>query len=443
MDYINTYVSRLNKLIAQLPDQTVLLLKSAEAKIRSNDTEYGYRQNSDFYYLTGLEETHLFLVIKKTGVGSESVIFCQESTETEKQWVGSRLGIEGIKQSKQFTEVYSIEVLQTKMLELLQGVREIYIDFNESSTWHEQVRAWLNTLKSKSRYKGAIADTLRDSGKILHEMRVIKEPEEIKLLQKAADISCQAHIRAMQETKPGMMEYELEAKYLFEFCAAGARSPAYTSIVGGGENACILHYIQNNKKLADNSLVLVDAACEYHYYCADITRTFPVNGQFTAPQQALYELVLAAQKAAIQLIKPGLEFGAIQDKVLDIMVEGLLDLNILTGKKQHLIESKGYLPFYMHNSGHWLGIDVHDCGKYKIDDKTGKQSRKLEAGMVLTVEPGLYFSSLLLRHTGIDPKWLGIGIRIEDDILVTEQGYKNLTEAAPKTVSDIQHVMRS
>ncbi len=437
MDYTKHYIARVQKLIDQLPTESVLLLKSAEAKIRSNDTEYGYRQNSDFYYLTGLEETDLFLVIKKTSAGAESILFCKDSDTMEIQWVGPRLGVEGMKQTKQFTDVFSLDALTFKMLALLQGAKQIYFDFGASPSWHKQIMDWINTLKSKNRKGATSPDTLKDARKILHEMRLFKQPEEIVLLQKAADISCQAHIRAMQKTKPGMMEYALEAEYIHEFYAQGARSPAYTSIVGGGENACILHYVNNNKKLVDKDLVLVDAACEYQYYCADITRTFPVNGQFSAPQQAIYELVLAAQVAAINIIKPGVAFSDIQDKVLDIMVQGLLDLKILQDDKQGIIQKNLYQPFYMHNSGHWLGIDVHDTGEYKVDN----QSRKLAPGMVLTVEPGLYFSSLLLKNTHLDPKWLGIGIRIEDDILVTELGHKNLTEAAPKTISDIQHLM--
>lgn len=437
MDYTKYYIERVQKLLAQLPSESVFILKSGEARFRSNDTHYPYRQNSDFYYLTGLEETDLYLVIKKTATDSQSVLFCKESDITEIQWVGPRLGVEGIKQTNQFTDVFPLDQLRTKMLELLQGAQQIYFNFGESSNWHKMVMGWLNTLKSKNRKGFTSPDTLKDARKILHEMRLFKQPEEIILLKKAADISCQAHVRAMRKTKPGIMEYALEAEYIHEFYAQGARSPAYTSIVGGGDNACILHYVNNNKKLLDKDLVLVDAACEYQYYCADITRTFPVNGKFSGTQQAIYELVLAAQVAAIKIIKPGIAFSAIQEKVLDIMVQGLLDLKILQGDKQGLIQSNAYQPFYMHNSGHWLGIDVHDTGEYKIDN----QSRKLAPGMVLTVEPGLYFSSLLLKNTNLDPKWLGIGIRIEDDILVTEGGHQNLTEAAPKTVSDIQHLM--
>ena len=437
MDYIKHYAARIAELSHHLPNQSVCLLKSADAKTRSNDTEYYYRQNSDFYYLTGLEETDLCLAIKKNEGKTEIVLFCKDSDITEIQWLGPRLGVEGIKTTKLYTDVFAIEKLPTKILALLEGARHIYFDFAENVQWHQTIMGWLNTLQAKNR-KGVVSpDTLKNMTKIIHEMRLFKKTEEITLLQKAADISCQAHIRAMQKTKPGMMEYALEAEYLHEFYAAGARSPAYNSIVGGGENACILHYVNNNKVLTDKSLVLVDAACEYQYYCADITRTFPVNGQFSAPQQAIYELVLAAQEAAIDIIKPGILFSAIQDKVLDILVPGLVALKILKGDMQLLIESKQYQPFYMHNSGHWLGLDVHDCGEYKIDN----QSRKLEAGMVLTVEPGLYFSSLLLKNTDIDPKWLGIGIRIEDDILVTAQGHRNLTQAAPKRVSDIHHVM--
>ncbi len=454
MDYINAnlnlnlnlneYGMRIQALADQLPAHTVLILKSAESKIRSHDTEYAYRQNSYFYYLTGLEETDLYLVIKKNhqatqerSAGSETVLFCQDASLSEMQWLGPRLGVEGIKQSKQFNFVFSVEQLPVKIVELLQGVDQVYFDFSECPSWHQKIISWIHALKSKNRKGGCRADTLKDARRLLDEMRLFKQPEEIKLLQKAADISCQAHIRGMQKTRPGLMEYALEAEYLHEFLISGARSPAYSSIVGGGENACILHYVKNNKILADKDLVLVDAACEYQYYCADITRTFPVNGKFTGPQQAIYELVLAAQEAAIQLIKPGLAFSVMQEKILDIMVQGLLDLKILTGQKQDIIQTQRYQDFYMHNSGHWLGIDVHDCGAYQVD----KQSRKLEPGMVLTVEPGLYFSTQLLNNTKLDPKWLGIGIRIEDDILVTETGHHNLTQAAPKRVADIQHLM--
>lgn len=440
MDCTKYYDQRIKKLAAQLPNHALYILKSAPAKIRSNDTEYAYRQNSDFYYLTGLEETDLYLCIKKTQTAQTDIIlFCKDSDITETQWVGPRLGVEGMKETGQFTHVFPLSQLQEKMLELFQGAEQIFFDFGEHVEWQQKIMGWLKEVKAKNR-KGVICpDKLFDSRKILHEMRLIKQPEEIALLQKAADISSQAHIRAMKKVKPGMMEYALEAEYLHEFFAQGARSAAYTSIVGGGENACILHYVNNNQVLKDKELVLVDAACEYQYYCADITRTFPVNGQFTAPQQAIYELVLAAQEAAIALIKPGIEFAAIQTKILDMMIQGLVELNILKGSKQEIICKQLYQPFYMHNSGHWLGIDVHDCGEYKI----ANQSRKLEPGMVLTVEPGLYFSSLLLKHTDLDPKWQGIGVRIEDDILVTELGAKNLTEAVPKTVDDLRSIMKS
>lgn len=420
------YQARRQMVYDRIIDNSMVLLSAASIQYRNSDTEYPYRQDSFFYYLTGINESGVVAIILKREGKMRYILFCQDHDETIERWTGPRMGVQGAVGVYRADEAYPINEIDSRLPELLVGSSTIYYLVNAQPTFDKKLFDWIETLRHKTRSGVQCPFHFIDLRVLLGEMRLIKRPEEVKLLEKACDISTKAHIRAMEHCRAGMVEYELEAVLLNEFYRQGSRYPAYSSIVAGGKNACILHYVKNNAPLEANSLVLIDAGAEYDHYAADITRTFPVNGKFSKEQQAFYELVLNAQETAIDLIRPGIDWDAIQKQILKVLVSGLIKLNVLKGDHEMLIEKKAYLPFYMHNSGHWLGMDVHDVGGYKEDHKC----RKLIPGMVLTVEPGLYLC---------DKK---IGIRIEDDILVTEEGCKILTSAVPKTVSDIEKLMK-
>lgn len=423
---LSHYQARRQAVSEHMTDNSMVLLSAAEVQYRNSDTEYPYRQDSFFYYLTGINESDVVAVILKIQGKMRYILFCQDHDETIERWTGPRMGVRGAIEQYGADQAYSITEMASRLSEFLVGISTVYYLINAQPTFDKKLFDWLEALRHKIRSGVQCPYHFIDLRVLLGERRLIKRPEEIEVLQKACDISTKAHIRAMEHCRPEMYEYELEAVLLNEFYRQGSRYPAYPSIVAGGKNACVLHYTKNNAQLKANSLVLIDAGAEYDHYAADITRTFPVNGKFTSEQQAIYELVLMAQETAIALIKPGLAWDAIQKQILTVLVSGLVQLKILKGNVEELIEKKAYLPVYMHNSGHWLGMDVHDVGDYKVDHEW----RKLEPGMVLTVEPGLYLSDR------------GIGIRIEDDILVTEQGCKVLTAAVPKTVSEIEKIMK-
>lgn len=415
------------------PD-SIALLCAAPQSTRSNDTEYLYRQNSDFYYLTGFVEHDAVLALIPGREQGEVVLFCQEKDKTRELWTGILTGPEQAITQLQIDDAFPIGDIDDILPGLIEGRQRVYYSMGKDPRFDQRVMDWVKIIRGKARQGAHPPGEFLVLDHLLNEMRLIKSPMEIKLMEKAGAISAQAHKRAMAVCRPGLHEYHLEAELLHEFVRSGSRAPAYNNIVAGGRNACILHYVENNAVLRDGDLVLIDAGCEYEYYAADITRTFPVNGRFSKEQKALYEIVLNAQLQAIKAIKPGAAWDEPHNVTVRIITEGLVSLGLLKGNVQELIAKDAYKAFYMHRAGHWLGIDVHDVGDYKIDDKW----RLMEPGMVTTIEPGIYVAP---DNMDVDKKWRGIGIRIEDDVLVTRTGHRILSEGAPKTVEEIESFM--
>lgn len=429
------YAKRRHEVFQQMSEHSITVLTSAPSQFRNSDTEYPYRQDSHFYYLTGFDESDAIAVLlKKQGI-CRFILLCQDKDPLVEQWTGKRIGIQDAIKEYGADEAYPINEQDIRLPELFAGTKIAYLLINNYPLFDKKIFSWLKTLHKKVRQGVMVPTQLMDFRQIIDEQRLIKSKEEIETMRKACEISAQAHIQAMEHCQVGLYEYELEAVLLNTFYRHGSRYPAYSSIVATGTNACTLHYTRNNCVIKNNDLVLIDAGAEYHYYAADITRTFPANGKFTASQQAIYELVLASQQAAISQIAKGVHWNKAQETILKVLVRGLVDLKILKGDVSTLIEEKAYLPFYMHNSGHWLGMDVHDVGEYKIEGDW----RPLKPGMVFTIEPGLYISE---NNTQVSPEWRGIGVRIEDDVLVTEQGIEILTEGVPKAVNEIEKLMR-
>lgn len=427
------YRSRRKKLAQQIGDGAVAIIPAATEVLRNGDSHYRYRQASDFYYLTGFNEPEALLVVLG-GDKDESYLFNRVRDAALEQWNGKRLGQEHAPEVLGVTAAYDIASLAQQLPQLLAGKNAIYYPFGHNACEQEVTHA-LQTLKRQVRRGVKAPSTLYDLYPLISEMRLYKSDAEIELMRQAAAISVAAHRRAMRACRHMEYEHQLEAELLHEFFRQGCRSPAYDPIVGSGANTCILHYNDNDQPLRDGDLVLIDAGGEFNNYAADITRTFPVNGQFTAPQRTIYELVLLAQQAGIAAIKPGVAWNMVQQTMVRVLTTGLAKLGLLKGEVDSLIATEAYKPFYMHNSGHWLGLDVHDSGNYKIDD----QWRPLEPGMVLTVEPGIYISA---EMPGVEKCWWNIGVRIEDDILVTKDGHENLTAALPVTVNEIEALMR-
>lgn len=432
---LSHYQARRQRFFDHMMDNSMALLSAAPVQYRNSDTEYPYRQESHFHYLTGFDESYAIAVIIKKQGKMRFILFCQDRDEAAEQWTGARAGVKGAVETYGADEAYSISETALRFPDIFLGISTVYYLISTHPAFDKKLFTWINALRAKTRSSMSTPFRFVDLRVPLDEIRLIKTAEEIEAMQTACEISARAHIQAMKRCRVGMHEYDLEGVLLREFYRKGSRYPAYPSIIAGGENACTLHYTKNNALLNDNELVLIDAGAEYDYYASDITRTFPVNGKFTAEQQAIYELVLAAQLAGLECIRPNITWDEIQKQIIQVLVTGLVDLKILRGDVKTLIEAKEYFPFYMHNSGHWLGMDVHDVGDYK----TGDHWRKLVPGMVFTVEPGLYLSR---NNTKIPEKYRGIGIRIEDDVLVTEQGKTILTELAPKTVADIEKTMK-
>jgi Xaa-Pro aminopeptidase len=410
----------------------VLVLATAPEAIRNRDAHYPYRFDSHFYYLTAFPEPEAVLVLV-AGRRPRQILFCREKNEEREIWDGFRHGPKAAKEIFGFDAAYPIAELDKRLPLLLENQPRLCYPFGTDAAWDSRVMGWINVVRGKVRAGVAAPAALTDAHTLIDEMRLVKDVHEIDLMQRAADISAAAHRAALSACQPGLGEWEIEAELLAAFRRGGCQAPAYTPIVAGGANACVLHYVSNDKPLRDGDLLLIDAAGEYHGYAADITRTFPVNGRFSGPQKDAYEIVLAAQAAAIEAVKPGHTWNAPHEAALRVLTRGLVDLKLLAGEVDGLIEKEAYKPYYMHRTGHWLGLDVHDAGDYKREGEW----RQLEPGMALTVEPGLYF------RPGKDvPQHLeNIGIRIEDDVVVTADGPRVLTEAAPKTVKDIEEAM--
>jgi len=428
------FQARRQTLLSQLKPGDIVILPAAPECLRNGDAYYRYRQNSDFYYLTGFPEAAAVAIFMPGREAGEYILFNQPRDPQAEIWVGSRVGQQQACEVYGASQAFPIDTLDEMLVQWLSGCHRVYYSLGQHPTLDKQLLMHLNGLRAKIRRGVNIPYEIRDLEPLLHTMRLIKTVDEINIMRHVAALSAKAHVSVMQACKPGMMEYQLEALLLQAFYHEGCGAPAYDSIVAGGERACILHYTANNQPLKDGELVLVDAGGEYQYYAADITRTFPVSGQFTSQQRAIYEIVLRAQAAGIALVRPKTPWPDIQATVIHVLTSGLVDVGLLKGRVSDLVEQKAYLPFYMHNAGHWLGMDVHDVGSYKVEG----QWRALSPGMVLTVEPGIYIKP----SAEVDRQWWGIGIRIEDDILVTETHHENLTDGAPKTIDDIEAVMR-
>ncbi|MBT3145703.1 Xaa-Pro aminopeptidase [Neptunomonas phycophila] len=428
------FAARRERLAEQMDDSSAAIVPAASLQPRNNDVEFPFRQDSDFYYLTGFDEPDaVMLLIKRAGVVTYH-LYCLPRDPHMEIWHGFRHGPEGAKAIFGADESGSVEALDDKVPTLLDGIAQLYFCMGSHLATQERVEAWLTVMRQQVRQGVQAPTQLTDLAPCLHDMRLIKSEAEAAVMRAAGEISAQAHIRAMQACKPGMKEYQLEAVITHHFMNEGCRLPAYSSIVGGGENACVLHYVSNRDTLRSGDLVLIDAGCEHDYYAGDITRTFPVNGQFSDEQKALYELTLKAQYACLDMIKPGVPWEAIHDCSVRVITAGLIELGLLSGQLDALIEEGAHREFYMHKLGHWLGMDVHDVGNYKVDG----QWRTLQPGMVMTVEPGIYVSP---SNMSVDARWRGIGIRIEDDVLITETGHEVLTASVPKTVDEIEALM--
>jgi Xaa-Pro aminopeptidase len=428
------YAKRRKQLMQQIGPKGIVILTSANTSRRNGDADYAYRQHSDFYYLTGFDEPEAIAILAPKRKEGEFILFNRVRDRTREIWDGIRAGQEGARKTYGANEAYPFADFEKMLPEILENRETIHYAIGANEYFDEMVLSTLNKLRGRIRSGQQAPVAFADVTETIHEMRLIKSPAEIALMRKAAEISAQAHIRAMKFCKPGVNEYQLEAEIMHEFQSNGARHPAYTSIVGGGENACILHYIANDQKVKDGDLVLIDAGAEYNYYAADITRTFPANGRFSDEQRAIYELVQKSQLAALKAVRPGAAWPSMQTAIVKVLTQGLLDLGILKGRLNDLIEKEAYFPFYMHKSGHWLGLDVHDAGRYKVDGKW----RTLKPGMVLTVEPGIYISADI---PGVHKRWHNIGVRIEDDVLVTAKGCDILSRDVPKSVADIEALM--
>ena len=426
------YQQRRSRLLQQM-QRGIAVIPTAPEALRNGDAHYPYRFDSHFHYLSGFEEPEAVLVLL-SGSKPQTILFCREKDMEREIWDGFRYGPEAACKLFGFDAAYPIAQLDDKLTELMGNQPALFHPLGAHAIWDDRILALRSRVQEKSRSGITAPNEIHDVRMLLDEMRLIKDSTEIDTMRHAANISAAAHMRAMRATRPGRMEYEIEAELLHEFRHGGAQGPAYTSIVAGGANACVLHYISNNSLLKAGDLLLIDAACELDGYAADITRTFPVNGKFSAAQKDAYEIVLAAQTAAIAAARPGAHWNQPHDTALRVLVQGMLDLKLCSGSVDGVLESGDYKRFYMHRTGHWLGMDVHDVGNYKLDGNW----RDLLPGMALTVEPGLY-----IRPADNVPEALwNIGIRIEDDIVITEQGCEVLSHGVPKTVDAIEELMK-
>ncbi len=425
---------RRRQLMRMMGPNSIAILPSAPVAVRNRDVDYHYRSDSDFYYLTGFPEPEAVAVLIPGRKQAEYVLFCRESDKKREMWDGARAGQEGACEQYGADDSFPIGDLNEILPRMLEQCERVFYAMGCNPELDKQLGEWVNKLRNASRSgrHGPLEFVAVDH--YLHDMRLYKSRSEIKAMRMAAKISAKAHQRAMSACKPGMMEYQLEAEIIHECARLGARFQAYPAIVGGGGNSCVLHYIDNKDKLQDGDLVLIDAGCEYDYYASDITRTFPINGLFSAAQRELYELVLAAQEAAIAKVRPGNHWDDPHQAAVKVVTKGLVELGILKGSVAKLIKEKAYSKYYVHSSGHWLGMDVHDVGDYKVDGEW----RQLEPGMALTVEPGIYIPKGM---RGVAARWRNIGIRIEDDLLVTKDAPDVLTKDAPKTVEAIESLM--
>lgn len=426
---------RRDRLAQQMGPNSIAIIETSPVAYRNRDADYKYRADSSFFYLTGFAEPEAVAVIETTDTVDDYTysLFCRERNREMEIWNGYRAGIDGAIEDFEADEAYAIDLLDEEILEKLLNKERLYYRIGHRAEFDAKVSQWIKQADAQQRRGNGSPSQVLQLDRIVDEMRLIKSDREIELMQIASNISAAAHTRAMQKVRPDMMEYALEAELNYVFGQQGC-VPSYNSIVGGGENACILHYVENDKALKSGDLVLIDAACEYEFYASDITRTFPVNGKFSPEQKALYEIVLSAQYAAVDAVRIGNSYREPHEVAVQILTQGLIDLGLLKGELNQLIKTEAFRQFYMHGTGHWLGMDVHDVGSYKADGEW----RTYEEGMVVTVEPGLYIAP---DDESVDPKWRGIGIRIEDDVVATQQGPLVLTKNVVKEIADIEQLM--
>ncbi|MCY4467096.1 MAG: Xaa-Pro aminopeptidase [Thiotrichales bacterium] len=429
------FAKRRRRLMDMMGEGSIAIVPTAPVRTRNRDVDFPYRPDSNFYYLTGFGEPEAVAVLAPGREQGEFVMFCRERDPAAEQWHGTRLGLEGACGRHGADDAFPIGDIDDILPGLLENRTRVFYPMGHFQEFDQRMLAWVARVRGGARSSGGLGEFVM-LDHLVHEMRLFKSKAEIGVMSKAAEVSAAAHERAMRICRPGMSEYEIEAELLYEFTRAGCRAAAYPSIVAGGSNACTLHYVENSDRLRDRDLLLIDAGAEHDCYASDITRTFPVNGRFSGAQRDVYSVVLAAQEAAIDTVAPGRTFDDVHMAAVQVLVEGLVDLGAIKGRVKRIIEKEKYKRFYMHRTGHWLGMDVHDVGDYRIDD----QSRMLEPGMVMTVEPGLY----IRPDDEKAPKRLrGIGIRIEDDVLVTKAGRDVLTSAVPKSIDDIEAIVGS
>ena len=433
MEDIQYYcLKRRTKFIQELPDYSLAIIPNKARELRSNDVEHKFKPNSDFYYLTGVEEPDSICIIKKEKRHAVYILFVEERNKEKEIWVGKTIGTEGAKKTYKAHVAYKRDEFLNKLNSFMKGVEYIYYPFGININLDPKITNIFQELRQLNRAGIKPPKAIYDPREIIHKLRLIKDPFEIKLMTEAAEITKEAHILTMSFAKSGIAEHELEASIEYKFRSAGALGPSYPSIVGSGNNSTILHYTRNNKTIQKNDLILIDAGCEYKYYASDVTRTFPANKKFTSAQKDIYEIVLEAQLKGIEEVKPGKRFIDSYNKAVSIIVDGLKELKLLKGSKQEIIKKGKYKKFFMHRLGHWLGLDVHDAGPYV--DRNG-HSIKLQPNMVMTVEPGIYIHP---NSDSVPKAFRGIGIRIEDDVLITKNGNKVLTEGIPKLIEDIE-----
>jgi Xaa-Pro aminopeptidase len=426
------FAARRERYVTEMGQGTAIV-PSAPVLIRNNDVEHEYRQDSDFYYLTGFDEPQSVLLLTTEHKEHRSVIFVRKRDKERETWDGPRAGVDGAQQLLGVDAAYPIEELVQRLPDYLSDVRRLHYRLAFNPDLDQVVLGAIDAVRRRARTGVLAPSEIVDPTRDLHEMRLHKSEAELATMQRAAGISREAHACAMQVARPGRYEYEVEAEILRVFRALGAERPAYGSIVGSGPNATILHHRRNDRQMREGDLLLIDAGAEYGYYASDVTRTFPVSGHFSAPQRAIYQLVLDAQLAAIGAVRPGVAYMDVHDKAVRVLAEGLVRLGLIEGPVEQAIEEGRYKPYYMHRTSHWLGMDVHDVGAYYAN----KSPRPLAPGMVLTVEPGLYIAT----DAACDEKWRGIGVRIEDDIAVTTTGCRNLTAEIPKLPDELERIL--
>ena len=427
------FARRRKRLMDVVDSGGIVIQPNAPERVRNRDVYYPYRSDSDFFYLSGFSEPESVMVLVPERPQGEVLLFCRERDAEAETWHGRRAGLEGACARYGADDAFPIADLDDILPGLMENKERIYYTMGRYSEFDQRLVGWVNRVTSKGRAGVHAPDQFVSLAHVVHEMRLYKSSQELKAMRKASAIAAQAHRRAMEICRPGMKEYQVEAELLHCFMHNGARSSAYPSIVGGGANSCILHYTENADVLKDGDVLLIDAGAEFDHYASDVTRTFPVNGEFNAEQRVAYEIVLEAQQAAIDEVRPGNTWNEPHEAAIEVITRGLVDMGVIKGRLRKLIDQEAFKPYYMHKTGHWLGMDVHDVGDYKLGDEW----RVFEPGMVTTVEPGLYLSTTI---KDLPKQWWNIGIRIEDDVLVTETGNEILSAGAPKSIDDVEAI---